>query len=514
MILTGRRVIRTTYDEINETNLIEVLNATLVEHLLNVSEICYLKNYFKGFQPILSRTKKYHDEVNNKVVENHASEIVSFKVGYLLQKPIQYVSRKEKVNDKMMEILNDYMLLENKKAKDEEIAKEQSICGIGHRLTLQNSNFDNSDDEAPFKIRSIDSECAYVVHSSDYEETPLMGVLVDKIKNDLNEDVYRFQVFTKTRFYEVIKDEIVVNLPHSFKKIPLVEYPLNKERIGDFEIVISLLDAINTVQSNRVDGVEQFIQSLLLFKNVDIDDEDFKSLKELGAIKVKDSGEYEADVKFLTQELNQTQVQTLKNDMYSIVLKIVGMPSQADGNTSDSSNNGAVILKNGWQGAEARASATEIIFENSEREFLKIALDIARTMTLRKLDLSIKDFDIKFTRRNYENQYQKAQTLDLMLKNGKIAPRLAFVYSGMFTDPEQAYAESKNMQKSKKQKKKRLLKRSKPMSKVKVTDFNIEMIAQICDILNKGNEVHIKREKDNVVIVKQKRECVSKNPIS
>lgn len=50
-------------------------------------------------------------------------------------------------------------------------------------------------------------------------------------------------------------------------------------------------------------------------------------------------------------------------------------------------------------------------------------------------------------------------------------------------------------------------------TKIKISDFTPTMISEICEILNKGNEVHIKREKDNVCIVKQKRELISKNPI-
>ena len=50
---------------------------------------------------------------------------------------------------------------------------------------------------------------------------------------------------------------------------------------------------------------------------------------------------------------------------------------------------------------------------------------------------------LRFTRRNYENILQKAQVLDLMLKNPKIHPQLAFAHSGMFVDPELAYMMSK-----------------------------------------------------------------------
>lgn len=54
------------------------------------------------------------------------------------------------------------------------------------------------------------------------------------------------------------------------------------------------------------------------------------------------------------------------------------------------------------------------------------------------------------------------------------------------------------------------------MGKVKVTDFTLEMIKQMCEILNVGQHSHqclIKVERGNIVIVDIDRHVVSKNPI-
>jgi len=445
MQLNGRKLITSSVNDINETNIVSVLNTALSTFAVNQEQIEYLFNYYKGIQPILQREKTYHQEINNKVVENHAREIVAFKVGYLLWKPIEYVSRKDNTQDSTLEQLNDYMVLEDKVGNDKTIAKHQSICGTAYRLALENKVFDEFEGVAPFKIYSVHPKNAFVIYSADFKKEPVCGVIVDTVFNDAQQPQTRLQAYTNTTFYEVINGAITKIEPHTYGRIPLIEYPLNEERIGDFEQVIELLDAINTVQSNRLDGVEEFIQALMVFKNFDIKDEDVEKLKKLGAIKIKDgSKDVPASVEYLTQELNQTQVQTLKQDMYNIVLKIVGMPSQADGNTSDSSNNGAVILKNGWQGADARASETEVMFRSSEQKFLSLVLHITRTMTENKVNLRISDIDIKFTRRNYENMWQKAQVLDLLLKNNKVAPQLAFQVCGLFTDSEEAYTQSKD----------------------------------------------------------------------
>ena len=112
----------------------------------------------------------------------------------------------------------------------------------------------------------------------------------------------------------------------------------------------------------------------------------------------------------------------------------------SDGSTSDSSNNGAVILKNGWQGAETRAKDSEMMFKRSEKEVLKLVLKLCSGLA--DLDLKLKDIDMKFTRRNYDNIQSKSQVLVSMLQQPKIHPLLAFTHCGLFSDPESAYTMS------------------------------------------------------------------------
>jgi SPP1 family phage portal protein len=228
--------------------------------------------------------------------------------------------------------------------------------------------------------------------------------------------------------------------PFATGYIPLIEYPLNNSRLGLFEIVLPILNSINTVQSNRLDGIEQFIQSLTVLYNADIDKEEVATLRESGFIKIKNYGDQKADIKEISQQLDQQQTQTLIDYMYQTVLNIVGMPNR-NGGTSTSDTGSAVELRDGWSSAETRAKQDETMFKLSEMSFLKIILRIMRDTVGTNLKLS--DIDTKFTRRNYENIQSKAQVLCQMLRNEKIHPQLAFTHSGMFSDPEAAYLLSK-----------------------------------------------------------------------
>ena len=208
------------------------------------------------------------------------------------------------------------------------------------------------------------------------------------------------------------------------------------------------MDAINELDSDRLDGVAQFIQSLMVVYNADVGEETANTLREKGLIQLKSVGDAHADVKIISEQLDQGQTQTLKEDLLQRVREIIGLPSQGDGTTGDSSNNGAMLLKGGWENAETKARESEIMFKRSEIPFLKIALNLL-SKNKTGINLELGDVDIRFTRRNYENIQVKSQVLTTMLSNEKIAPKLAFESCGMFIDPEEAYNMSVDYEKKK-----------------------------------------------------------------
>ena len=433
----GRRVITTDVTEITADNVVEVLKKAMEDHELNRGEIEYLWKYFKGDQPILRRTKTVRPEICNKIVENRANEIVSFKVGYLCGEPIQYVGRSnDSAVGESICALNEYMFVVDKAALDREVVEWQMIAGTANRMVLDNEAFDADSDEAPFEMYTLDPRDSFVVYSTDVKHKRMMGV-------KYNTDDHGFKTYSvyTDKFYFTIEDDQIKNaVVHGLGAVPIVEYPANNARLGSFEIVLPLLDAINNIESNRMDGVEQFIQSFMKFINCDIDEEKFQALKDMGAIKIKSADGQPADVDIVTSELDQGQTQVTKDDLYKAILSICGLPSMSDGNTSDSSNNGAVILKNGWQGAETRAKDSELMFKRSEKEILKLVLKLCDGLA--DLKLKLKDIDMKFTRRNYDNIQSKSQVLATMLQQPKVHPLLAFTHCGMFSDPESAYSMS------------------------------------------------------------------------
>ena len=434
--MSGRRVITTDVTEITAENVVEVLEEAMKLHEKNRSEIDYLWKYYKGEQPILQRSKTVRPEICNRIVENRANEIVSFKVGYLCGEPIQYVGRNcEEAVTVGIGSLNEYMFLADKPALDQEVVEWGMICGTAYRMVLDNSAYDAESDEAPFDIFTLDPRDSFVVYSNDVKRRRMLGV-------KYNTDEYgqkTFSAYTDGMYFKIKDGKVLESTPHGLGCEPVIEYPANNARLGSFEIVLPLLDAINNIESNRMDGIEQFIQSFIKFVNCDIDEEKFLALKELGGIKIKSVDGQPADVDIVTSELNQQQTQTLKDDAYQAVLTICGMPNR-NGGSSTSDTGSAVLLRDGWSLAESRAKDSELMFKRSEKEMLKLVLKLCNGLA--DLDLKLRDIDMKFTRRNYDNIQSKSQVLVSMLQQPKIHPLLAFTHCGLFSDPESAYTMS------------------------------------------------------------------------
>ena len=431
----GRTQIFTDETEITSENVISVVQKAMNVHSKNRGEIAYLYKYYKGMQPVYQREKEIRPEICNKIVENWANKIVSFKVGYICGSPIQYVSAdSEKSVSESIKMLNKYMDGDNKSSKDRDLFEWLFICGTSYRMALP-------DTEDIFKTYVLDPHNTFVIYSNDYRKVPLAGVTYSTYTNN-GARFKQFSVYTADNKFFEIKNDRIVREEDTVVGVPIVEYPANNARLGAFEIVLDLLDAINDLDSNRLDAVEQFIQSLVVVYNATLDGMTANEIREKGLIELKAIGENKGDIKILSEELNQDQTQTLKNDIIQRVREIVGLPSQGDGTTGDSSNNGAQLLKGGWEDAETRAKETELMFRRSEILFLKNILKICDYSQKSNIKLELNEIDIRFTRRNYENLQVKAQVLTTMLSSDKIAPKLAFQACGLFVDAEEAYIES------------------------------------------------------------------------
>lgn len=488
-IFAGRTELFTDIEEIDENNIFEVLEENIFYIYDNYVKIKMLKNYEKGYQPINLRKKKVRGDINNKVAVNHAHEITEFKKGFIFGNPITYsqrakenintiqanVEKEERTTDKGVSELNEMMFEQCKGAKDLKLADNFCKCGVGFRYACAN----NDDNEiSVFKIYTLNSETTFVIRLNDVtQKVVLAGTFV--IKNTGN---VILTCYTDDKFFKIEVNggewRIIDVQENGYGIIPIVEYKFDENYMGCFESVIPIMNAINTTTSDRVNGIAQFIQAILWINNVKLSDSQFDDLMVKGCLNTTDiSDSKKAGVEWLTSELNQSNTQTVIDDMTSVMLEISGVP---DRETASGGNTGqAIMLSNGWHIAETQAQAFEEIFKESEQQLLKVILKIISnsskaSKTVKSLVLS--DIDINFNRNRTDNLLTKTQGLQEMLTSG-IHPRIAFSLCGLFSDSEQAYIDSEDY-----------------LKKWKIEDISLEEEPVVKEINNTNTSTENKNE--------------------
>ncbi len=432
--LFGRRRLTTHHREITADNVAEVLISVLSDMAVNESQIGVLYDYYRGNQQILRREKKIRPEICNKAVENHALEIVSFKTGYIFGEPIQYVCRasdEEKRASHSVAVLNERMYLADKAYHDKKMADWMFISGCGYRFIRPDSA-----SPAGYHIETLDPRYTAMVYTTAADGEPVMSIQKKRDKNDQ----ILYWVYTKDRLYKFRDTMLESWEAHPLGFIPIFEYTANEARLGAFEPVIDLLDALNTVANNRLDGVEQFIQSFFKGINVKMDKTQWDELREKGFLIFNSDPGNPADVELISAELNQTQAQVLTDYIYQQILTVCDMPDRNGANRTTGDTGQAVILRDGWSAAEAYARSVVMNYEPSEKRFINAVLRVLDNQGA-GLGITTADVGIKIAPNMTDNMLTKTQALQNMLESG-IHPRIAIAHCKMFSDPEQVYLDS------------------------------------------------------------------------
>ena len=433
----GRRIAYTDAESITEENVIRVVGECVGVFNWNKPVFKYLWDYKNGDQPIRYRRKVVRDDVNNPIVENHAWEIVRFKNGQTNGEPIQCVSsRKEDSVNKAIDLFNRYCSVAGKHEKDISSGEWTSATGTGFKAVQRKKG------DVPFRITVPTPMNTFIIYSSHTGE-PMLAV--QELKDE-NGEYYKL-CFSETHEYKIKNSKLIAyedgkkSRLHVFGGIPIVEYPNNQDCVSDIELVIDILDAINNMQSNRMDAIEQFVQSWVKFVNCNIDEDTFKKMKMMGALVVKsNNGDNKADVDIMSQELNQTESQVAKDDLWNNALSISAIPNKQSNTGGDTQ--GAVELRNGWDFSKQAAKLKDPYTVNAERRLNKVIKNVLKQAQIKGVEFSDLDYDVQISHSPTDNMQVKSQVFKMLVDAG-IHPLIAIKTCGLWTDSEKIYLLSK-----------------------------------------------------------------------
>ena len=388
------------------------------------NEIEYLTKldaYYRGKQDILYRVKDA-DLSNNKLVCNHAKYIADFTSAFLIGEPVTYTSK----ND--ITALTDALAAADASTQDIDLAHDGAIFGRSYELIYLN-------EDAELKLAKISPLNGFVVYDDTVEQKPMFGVhyyptydengVLTGYKGSICTDTYMQDILLSPSHGLLSNGEPV---DHYFGKVPLNEIYNNAERMGDFEVVMTLMDAYNTLQSDRVNDKEQFVKALLVIKGQVLGDTDEESAETYNAIRKQgvmtlDQG---SDASFLTRQLDEGSVEILSKSISHDIHKFSCVPDMSDENFAGNVSGVAMKLK--LLGLEQITKFKERYFS----EGLKYRLEcIANVLKVQGgAAVSVKDIAMQFTHSLPANEVELAQLISMLagtVSQETLISRLPFV---------------------------------------------------------------------------------------
>ena len=381
-----------------------ILGKLINKRAEDTARLIKLKDYYLGKHDVLYRRPKGKGLPNNKTVCNHAKYIVDMTQGYLLGAPIAY-SAADGID---IEPLKNAYFESEIQNTDSRIVRDMSIYGHSYELVYAN------EDSKP-KSAVLEPRQAFIVYDDTVEQRKLFGVHyytitdidgleVGKVANVYTEnEVIKYRSTGGGSVYEEIE-----RTAHSFGRVPMIEYINNEDKQGDFEQLIGLIDAYNTLMSDRVNYKEQFVDAILFLKNVEVDSE---KAKELLTEKIMMSFTPDAEAKYLQKVLNETDVEILRNNIKDDLHKFSLTPDLTDENFGN--NLSGVAIRYKLLGFEQHV-------KNKER-FLVLGLKERFDLYVHYLSLlsrmsvvSSGDVDFVFNRNLPENNLELAQTINYL----------------------------------------------------------------------------------------------------
>ena len=295
---------------------------------------------------------------NNKIANAYASYITDTLVGYFIGEPISYTSN----DDVLLQDLSMVFEYNDEADENAELAKNASIYGVAYEMLYLEDKmirFKSLDPKEiiPIFDKTVEQNLMAVIrYYDDYDVvTDKTYTLVEVIDN------------TMVRRYKMDNSFLLLEeYPHFFGMVPIAIYKNNEEERGDFEAVISLIDAYDKMESDTLNDFEYFVDAYLALYGFTADPEDVAQMKE-NRILLMDEG---TSAEWLIKQTSDTYVENMKNRLDADIHKFAKCPNMAD--KEFASNASGVAIKFKLLGTENLVSIKERKFKRGLQQRLEL----------------------------------------------------------------------------------------------------------------------------------------------
>lgn len=315
-----------------------------------------LKRYYLGEHDILASGGANKDG-KNKVAAAYPKYITNFSTGYFMGNAVKYNATKEDHldDDEFLEEYKNICNFNNEAKENLALAKTNSIKGESYEILWFG-------DDGNVHFKRVEPDNAFLVYGTDIDESEKFGVRY-YLDSKLNKTITYVEIYDKNSIFyfndEDKTNEFVMTdvREHPFGAVPLIHYKNNEELQGDFEQVISLIDAYNREQSNTLNDMDQFSDAYLVLTGYSASTrEDIEKLKKDRVLLNDGDGKAE----WLTKDVNDSWVENYKDRLNKDIHKFSFTPDFTD--ESFGTNVPGVSLRLKLLTAEELRSTKEMFF--------------------------------------------------------------------------------------------------------------------------------------------------------
>ena len=375
------------------------ITSELIESLIDYNESVrvpryeILREYYLGQTPIMERQRE-ETQSNNKVTHDFAGYITDILTGIFIGKPVKYtVSRELKESmDKIQSNFNH----NDEQDENHELAKMASKLGVAYELIYSN-------EEGHIKFNEIDPANLVYVWDDKINPEPLFALYyrteIDPLDLEAEDGDRIVTIYGRENnlyFRESDGTFVLENEEMNLfdGKVQVVEFGNNEEYLGDYEKVISLIDAYNKTRSNTTNDFEEFTDAfLVLYGMSNADSEDIRRMKKDGVILPENEQTQKAE--WLIKDINHAALEGYLNRLEADIHKFAKVPNLSDENFAGNSSGVAMAYK--LMAMRQVIAAKERKFKKGLQDRLELVVTGEKAKAQVGQDFTYRDIDIVFT---------------------------------------------------------------------------------------------------------------------
>lgn len=297
---------------------------------------------------------------NNKIANAYASYITDTLVGYFIGEPVTYTS-----NDNVL-IQDLNMILEYNDEADEnaELAKNASIYGVAYEMLYL------SEEDKMIRFKALNPKEVIPIFDKTVEQNLLAVMRYYEDYDYVDDNTYTIVEVIDSKMVRRYKLDTGLSLleeyPHYFSMVPVAIFKNNEDETGDFEQVISLIDAYDKMESDSLNDFEYFVDAYLALYGFTADSEDIAKMKE-NRVLLMDEG---TSAEWLVKQTSDAYVENMKNRLDKDIHKFAKCPNMSD--EEFASNASGIAIKFKLLGTENLVSIKERKFKRGLQQRLEL----------------------------------------------------------------------------------------------------------------------------------------------